>query len=314
MEKSISIKNRLSASYLMEQKRPFFSIIIPTYKRPMQLAACLQSLAHLDYPRDHFEVIVVDDGGAVPLEAIVSRFNNKLDVTLLRERHAGPAAARNTGAARAKGELLAYIGDDCRPSSEWLATLEGRFSATPHCAVGGRVVNTLPDNAYSSATQLLIDYLYRYYNALPDQARFFTPNNLTLPTNSFRAMGGFDPSFTRGSGEDREFCDRWLNHGYRMIYAPEVLVYHTHPLTFSAFLKQHFRYGCGSVRYHVTRAQRRSGQMELEPAGFYINLLRYPLSGTREKKKLRLVLLLGIAQVANAAGFFWEIKRKIDRN
>ncbi len=42
-------------------KKPFFSIIIPTYNRPEQLAACLKSLTRLDYPQDCFEVIIVDD-------------------------------------------------------------------------------------------------------------------------------------------------------------------------------------------------------------------------------------------------------------
>ncbi len=54
---------------------PSFSIVIATHNRPRQLAECLAALASLDYPRDRFEVIVVDDGsptssrlggGAVP--------------------------------------------------------------------------------------------------------------------------------------------------------------------------------------------------------------------------------------------------------
>ena len=42
--------------------QPYFSVIIPTHARPDRLAACLEALANLDYPRDRFEVIVVDDG------------------------------------------------------------------------------------------------------------------------------------------------------------------------------------------------------------------------------------------------------------
>lgn len=87
---------------LMNQ--PFFSIIIPTYSRPEQLVACLQSLTHLDYPRDRFEVIVVDDGSDMPLEGVVTPLRNWLEVTLLRQMNSGLGVARNTGAARAKGE------------------------------------------------------------------------------------------------------------------------------------------------------------------------------------------------------------------
>jgi glycosyltransferase involved in cell wall biosynthesis len=45
---------------------PTFSIVVPTYNRPERLAACLAALAHLDYPRDRFAAIVVDDGSARP--------------------------------------------------------------------------------------------------------------------------------------------------------------------------------------------------------------------------------------------------------
>jgi len=47
---------------------PTFSVVIPTYRRPERLVACLRSLAALDYPRDRFEVIVVDDGSGAPVK------------------------------------------------------------------------------------------------------------------------------------------------------------------------------------------------------------------------------------------------------
>lgn len=62
-----------------------FSIVIPTYNRPEQLVVCLQACARLDYHRDRFEVIVVDDGGATPLDEIVARFHGVLTLKLLRQ-------------------------------------------------------------------------------------------------------------------------------------------------------------------------------------------------------------------------------------
>jgi glycosyltransferase involved in cell wall biosynthesis len=76
-------------------QQPFFSIIIPTYNRPQQLAVCLQSLARQDYP--HFEVIVVDDGSQTPPFECVNNFQNQLDITLLTQYNINPAVARNTG-------------------------------------------------------------------------------------------------------------------------------------------------------------------------------------------------------------------------
>ena len=290
----------------MGRKLPVFSIIIPTYVRPEQLGACLQSLACLDYPRDYFEVIVADDGSEAPPEAVVAAFRDRFDVTLTTQPHAGPAAARNTGAAGAKGEILAFTDDDCAPAPDWLQTLAARFAAAPDHAIGGRTLNVLSDNMYSTASQLLIEYLYAYYNADHKPASFFTSNNLALPTASFYAIGGFDSSFPRAGAEDRDLCDRWLQHGYRMTYAPEARIYHSHALTLRTFCRQHFNYGRGALCFHHLRARRGSGRFKVEPVSFYLNLLRYPYSQMRDRRLCLLALLLAVSQTANAAGFFWE--------
>ena len=202
----------------MERRQPFFSVIVPTYRRPQQLATCLASLAKLEYPGDRFEVIVVDDGGGGALDAVVATVRDALPVTLLRQPHVGPSGARNAGAVKAKGDYLVFTADDCMPAVNWLSTLAVRAVAEPDSAVGGAIINALSDNHYSTATHLLIEYLYSYYNALPGAAQFFTPNNLAVPTDRYHAIGGFNESFVRATGEDREFCDRWTRHGYRMLY------------------------------------------------------------------------------------------------
>src|SRR3990172_1665925 len=122
----------------MEEKQPFFSIIIATYGRPSQLEACLQSIARLHYPRDRFEVIVVDDGNKTPPEAVVSAFSDKLDIKLLTQVNAGPATARNTGVQNSQGEVLTFIDDDCTPAPDWLQTLALQLASKPDHAVGGR--------------------------------------------------------------------------------------------------------------------------------------------------------------------------------
>ena len=115
----------------MEYGHPTFSIIIPTYQRPTQLAVCLRSLTGLNYPRERFEVIVVDDGSTTPLDAVVASVRDSLNVMLTRQDNGGPAAARNTGAARARGTFLAFTDDDCTPTPDWLHTLGARFAMTP---------------------------------------------------------------------------------------------------------------------------------------------------------------------------------------
>lgn len=285
---------------------PLFSIVIPTYNRPERLQRCLQAISRLDYPRQKFELILVDDGSETPLDSVVAPFQDQFNLTLIRQVNAGPAAARNTGAKHAKGEFLAFTDDDCTPTPNWLTALETCFTAAPDSLVGGRTLNALPNNLYSTASQLLIDYLYAYYNRTVGQATFFASNNFAMPTQRFRTIGGFNTSFPLAAGEDREFCDRWLQYRYPMTYAPEVQISHAHHLTWRSFWRQHFNYGRGAFCFHQIRAQRIQTQIKVEPVTFYFNLLAYPFRQSHSQSALLLTLLLFLSQVANAAGFFRE--------
>jgi len=284
-------------------KDPFFSIIIPTYNREAQIRECLSSLVNLDYPRARFEVVIVDDGSSSPLTALVEPFRNELEVNLLRQENSGPAAARNRGAAAAKGEFLAFTDDDCRPAPGWLKTLAARFRESPEWAVGGKTVNSLKGNSYSETSQLLIDYLYSYYNRNPGDVVFIASNNLALPADRYSAIGGFDTSFPNAAAEDRDFCERWRFEGNRIQYAPEVLVNHHHVLTFTAFWKQHYNYGKGAWQYHRRRSERNRSELKLEPVSFYFKLFGYPFQKARGWTSLRLAFLLFLSQCANGAGF-----------
>ncbi len=152
----------------MTPEFPFCSVIVPTYSRPKQLAACLTALSQLEYPADRFEVIVVDDGSTISPSDLVSSLSNRINIRLIVQRNGGPASARNMGAVEAKGEFLAFTDDDCLPASDWLTRLACRYLEGPEKAIGGRTVNHLLENPYSTASQMLIEYLYRYFN--PDRS------------------------------------------------------------------------------------------------------------------------------------------------
>jgi glycosyltransferase involved in cell wall biosynthesis len=286
-----------------KQDKPFFSIIIPTYNRRAELAACLQAFAHLHYPRNRYEVLVVDDGSKTTPDSIVTSFQNGLDVRLLRQPRAGPAAARNKGASQARGRFLAFTDDDCLPAPDWLETLAARFEKDSDRLIGGRTFNILSVNSYSIASQAILDVVYAYYNTDPDDARFFATNNLAFSSDRFRELGGFDASFM--TSEDREFCDRWLHNNHRMTYAPEVIVYHAHKLTLATFLRQHFHYGRGAFRFHQTRKKRGAGGFRPDPK-LYSRLLSYPFSREYDGRALRLLSSLVLSQAASAAGYVRE--------
>lgn len=288
----------------MEQRRPFISVIIPTYERAGQLSVCLEAIAAQDYPRDSFEVLVVDDGSVIfPVESLET-FGRQLNVRLLMQRHAGPATARNYGACHAKGAFLAFTDDDCAPDPGWLMNLATCFASFPDCVLGGRTINELVDNPYSIVSQLLVDYLYTRWNV--DRATFFTSNNLALPAKAFHAVGGFDVGWTRAAGEDRDLCDRLIASGCQLVYVRDALVRHAHPLRLRTFFLQHFNYGRGAYRLHQLRARREARGIRVEPLTFYLTMLGYPFRRTQYQGAVLLAVLMGIAQLANAAGFWWE--------
>jgi len=285
------------------QDFPRFTVVVPTYGRPRQLAHCLAALAALDYPRDRFEVVVADDGSPEPPRAAVEGVRDALPVRLLTPPHGGPAAARNAGADAAQGELLAFTDDDCRPTSGWLRALAARLRAQPDAAVGGSVRNGLAGNPFSAGSQLLIDFLYQRWNERPDGPVLFTSNNLAMRTDRFRELGGFDASFPLPAAEDRELCDRWRARGGPLVYAPEAVVDHYHELDARRFWRQHFRYGVGARHFHRLRAARGAGGMGVEGPGFYFEMLAFPFSRAPFARALGLAALFALAQVANAAGY-----------
>ena len=266
---------------------------------------CALTLQEL--PRDAFEVIVVDDGGSEPIEDVMQGFHGQLNWRLQRQERSGPATARNLGALTARGENLAFTDDDCAPSPEWLVELQKSLAMHPGSLIGGRVVNTLAGNWCSSASQLLIDYLYASYteNGAP---RFFASNNIVLSQRAFADVGGFDESFPLAAAEDRDFCARWTRDGGSMVYAPSAIVRHAHSLTIPEFARQHFRYGRGAYQFRQ-RIVRRGGQgPRMEPLSFYLGLLSYPLAAKSGvgAGSLRISLLFLLSQAANAAGFLRE--------
>jgi GT2 family glycosyltransferase len=276
---------------------------VATRDRPAQLRACLESLARLDYRRDLLEVIVVDDGGSAPLEPVLAPLRGAQDLKLLRHAWTGPAAARNLGAGLARGELLAFTDDDCTPQRDWLTRLASRSCGQPEDAIGGRTVNALSANPYSSVAQMIIDAGYAQRNYESSSLPFFTTNNLAVPAEGFRSVGGFDPTFV--TAEDRDFCARWAAQGRRIAYEPSAIVEHRHALTFQSYCRLYFAYGRGAFRFR--REQARHGHpVAIEPEFYLRTLPRQALSGASAPQAIARLGLLGVWHLANTAGFVWQ--------
>ena len=282
---------------------PSFSIIVPTCNRPRQLRECLGALAMLDYPKSCFEVIVVDDGSKPALQATdFDGFSGRM--RWLRQPNAGPAAARNFGAEKAKGDYLAFTDDDCMPGPGWLNGFARAFEKAPQALVGGRTANGLPGNTYSTTSQMIVNAATDYFLATHSQFQFFPSNNVAIPADLFRSIGGFDVSFR--TSEDRDLCDRWVRQGYRLIYTSNAFIQHYHELTLRGFLRQHFGYGKGANQFHRARARRGAEPFRPE-LSFYRHVFRY--SFVHDNRVPSLAALLFLWQVANAAGFLWQCCR-----
>jgi GT2 family glycosyltransferase len=287
------------------------SVVVASHGRRESLSRCLEALCVQSLPRHRFEVIVCDDGSPEPLEPALDHFAERIALTVVRQRQAGPASARNEGARLATGRYLAFTDDDCVPTRDWLARLVARFEQYPEHLVGGAIVNLLPNDPYATATQLIMDCLYARYSIGPStQLRFFSTANLAAPTERFRMLGGFSSSFPLAAGEDYDFCARWHHAGYLGGYAPEVVVSHAHGHDLASFWKQHFAYGRGLLRVRQ-RMARRAGRpgVQLEHPGFYGELLAYPIKkgdGPLARRCLHAALVL-LAQVATAVGAVREL-------
>lgn len=277
---------------------PYFSIIIPTYNRPDSLMTCLRALTQLNYPPDRFEIIIVDDGSRFPVSLPEAQLQESIMIMILQQCNGGPASARNAGAQKARGDIFAFTDDDCVPDAHWLREFANAFHKAPSDLLGGRTINGLTTNPYSTASQIIAEEAYTYFFSRKSELRFFASNNMAVPARLFQECGGFNSSFR--TAEDRDFCDRWMRDGHSLTYVPKAVVHHHHHLTFTTFCRQHFHYGRGASRFH-------RGRHTFKPdLRFYAAVFRRALFSPLSGLSLRMAALMALWQLANLAGFLWQ--------
>jgi GT2 family glycosyltransferase len=283
------------------------SIIIPTFNRLAELERCLESIGRMNRSGFNVELIIVNDGGAAPDDQRLTSLANGVELHLLSQPQSGPAAARNLGVRAARGDWFAFIDDDCLLPSDWPARVSDAIRRHPGSMIGGRTVNDLTTNAFSEASQTLVEYVYEYYNIQSRQRTpMFASNNMLVPAAPLKALGGFDERFR--TAEDRELCRRWNDAGHATVYEPGVVVLHAHDLNMASMLRQHFAYGRGAFPYW----EKKSGSLRaiaVEPFGFYLAMLSYPFR-MRKRNALMLGMLIAASQIANAGGFVFSIACK----
>jgi GT2 family glycosyltransferase len=274
------------------------SVVIPTLDRPGPLSACLTALA-VGFPPDA-ETIVIADGGKQDLSAVVAPFVQPLRLRLFKTANCGPAAARNRGIEHARGEVIAFTDDDCRPQPGWLETLAAGVAIDPPFGVGGSTINGLPANAYADAAQLVLNLLSRYDRDLVHCERLLPSNNLAFPREALRQIGGFNEEFR--TAEDRELCRRWAAAGFGLGRVPVAVVEHAPELDFTGFVRKFFAYGRGASKFHQS-----GGNPGLrESMYFHLRLPALLVPELRRRGLVRgaaITALLILWEIANLAGF-----------
>ena len=228
------------------------SVVIPTADRPDCLERLLASLAAQAFPRDGFEVVVVDDGTAPPVAPLVASFGGRLDVHYVWQPRSGPAKARNRAIALARGELLLILNDDASAPPDLLARHAAAHaaSAKPAVFLGGFDLAPGCVNAVSRGLlELGLPFpFFQMRRDAPNPGRFFWTCNLSVPRAAVVAAGGFDEGFTHPVCEDVELGMRLEKRGLLVHWLEGAPCLHHHVLTAKWFWRRQVLLGASMVQ------------------------------------------------------------------
>lgn len=205
------------------------SIIIPFHKNLNQLARVLAPLEGLG---PNCEVVVVADGAREDCVAIAAGVGA---LVVVRPVSGGPAAARNQGAAVARGEILVFIDADVVVSKACLQELDAMFSERPEASAIFGAYDETPDavNFISQYKNLAHSYIHQTANLV---SQTFWGGFGAVRASAFAAMGGFDERFGRPSVEDIDLGYRLTAAGHLVLLDHGLRVQHLKRWTFTSLL------------------------------------------------------------------------------
>ncbi len=268
-----------------------YSIIIPVYNRPDEVAELLESLCRQSVT--NFEVIIVEDGSAVPCEAVAQRYTDRLDIHYFFKENGGPGPARNYGVERATGDYVIILDSDVILPPTYLTAVNKKLIASPlqgevgggFSPLQGEVGGGLdsfggPDAAHPdfTPTQKAINYAMTSFFTTGgirggkhqlDKKFFPRSFNMGVRREVYNALGGFSKM---RFGEDVDFSYRLVEAGYTSALIPEAWVWHKRRANFRQFFKQ--VHNSGIARINLSK--RHPGTLKLVhllPAIFSLGVL-----------------------------------------
>ena len=202
-------------------QQPFISVVIPVWNSPDMIAKCLAAIAAQTYPRDRFEVLVVDNGSTDETADVARSFPF---VTVLSEPIASSYRARNLGLRSARGDYVAFTDADCVPDPQWLAAAARAGGQHPHAGVLGGHIALFRADATGSAACEKYEYAFAFDQAKNASHGVCVTANWMSPRKTLLEFGGFEEHLH--SAADWNLCRRIHAAGRPIVYVPDMLVGH----------------------------------------------------------------------------------------
>jgi O-antigen biosynthesis protein len=250
----------------MLEDPPTVSVVIVTRGRPKRGLRTVLSILGCRYPRDRYDVIIVDtpEDGQPPLSFASEDLPADATVRVVVEPTQGISLGRNRGLLEATGEYVVFADDDVDVDPNWLPTLIAAFGAGDQVdAVSGptlpAAIETPTERWFEGFGGLQRGYETRVYSLddpPSDQPLFpFTPGalgsgrSMAFRRDEFRRLGGFDPVLGPPTptlaGEDIEGLLRFVLIGRQVVHEPAALVWHAHPREYGMLRRRMWGYGLG---------------------------------------------------------------------
>ncbi len=220
------------------------SVVVPARDAERVLSECLTALTASANGATPHEVIVVDDGSTDDTAAVAAACGARV----IRIPGLGPAAARNTGARAATGDVLVFFDADCVPQPGCLEALVAPLDDPSIAGVRG---------GYTSDQRALVARFVQL-ELEEKQARLAASSQIAVVDTAcaayrrsvFADCGGFDERFPATSAEDVELSFRLAASGKRLVFAPGAVVRHRHTEALTRYLWRKLRFGYFRARLY----------------------------------------------------------------
>ena len=259
------------------------SVAIPTYNRADFLRQTLAGIVAQQFPRDHFEVLVLDNNSRDHTRAVVEEFASAHPAPrYLLEPKQGLDHARNRAIAEARGDIILFGDDDILVQPDWLAQMAVPLLADEGVrrigAVGGEVIPVFPDG--------LPDWVREWHAPLafrsdpgPLEPKYSPMGaNLAFPKWVFEQLGPFHTALDRAagsyfSGGDSEMIRRVRAAGLEVWFSPAAAVKHQMPASRTTF-RYAARHAFDSARSRVIDRAGQPGARGYLAGRFFANIAK----------------------------------------